>query len=166
MLGQTPSGPLGPFVAPGTYTVRLKVGSSESERQLQVLLDPRVSMTDEDLSLHTKHSLLAYHGYLDAQKLRDAIDLALTRQSISETQRARLRALRGDGEPRDGDIIYGSIYAAPVERETVVDLQHKLLFLLKILQGADARPTAQAITATGELRETLQGLQARFEAAR
>ena len=166
VLGKTPSGPLGPFVAPGTYTVRLKVGSSESERSLQVLLDPRVSMTDEDLSLHTKHSLLAYRGYLEAQKLRDAIDLALTRQSISETQRARLRALRGDGEPRDGDIIYGSIYAIPVERETVVDLQHKLLFLLKILQGADARPTAQTITASGELRKTLQGLQARFEAAR
>ncbi len=96
----TPSEPLGPFVAPGTYTIRLRVDLNSTQRPIRVLLDPRVSMTE------------------------------------------------------------------PVARETVVSLQHKLLFLLNILQGADARPTSQATAASLQLLETLAGLKARWETLR
>jgi hypothetical protein len=74
--------------------------------------------------------------------------------------------LRGAGEPGDPDILYGSIYEAPADEETVVGLQHKLLYILNILQGADARPTPQALEAVAKLQETLAALEERWEALR
>jgi hypothetical protein len=47
--------------------------------------------------------------------------------------------------------MYGSIYETAPENETVVGLQRKFLFLLKIFQAADARPTEQAMGAVERL---------------
>jgi hypothetical protein len=75
-------------------------------------------------------------------------------------------ALRGTGEPGTQDVLYGSITAAPPERETVVGLQQKFLYMLTLLQGADAAPTPQALAAVAELQKTLAALKTRWAAAR
>jgi hypothetical protein len=62
--------------------------------------------------------------------------------------------------------LYGSITAVPPERETVVGLQEKFLFMQTLLQGADAKPTAQAIAAIAELQKTLAAVKTRWEALR
>ena len=49
----------------------------------------------------------------------------------------------------------------PAEQETLVGLQQKFLFMLNLLQGADAKPTPQALAAVAELEKTLQALKAR-----
>ena len=54
----------------------------------------------------------------------------------------------------------------PAEEETVVGVQHKLLFVLKLLQDADARPTTQALEAVERLEATLAAVQARWDALR
>ena len=41
----TPRGPAGPLVLPGTYTVRLTVGTQIAEAPLEVKLDPRLTTT-------------------------------------------------------------------------------------------------------------------------
>ena len=41
VLKDTPSGPVGPFVAPGTYRVRLTVDGTVKEKDIDVRLDPR-----------------------------------------------------------------------------------------------------------------------------
>jgi hypothetical protein len=70
-------------------------------------------------------------------------------------------ALRGDGEPEDADVLYGSITAVSPQQETVVGLQQKFIFMMNVLQGADARPTPQALAAVTELQKTLSTLKAR-----
>jgi len=70
---------------------------------------------------------------------------------------------RGEGEPEEPDTLYGSITETAPERETVVGLQQKFLYMLKLLQQADARPTAQAMAAIGKLQERLRFVARRWE---
>ncbi len=158
----TPDGPHGPFVHPGAYIVRLTVDGEIREEALNVRLDPRVEIGEEGLQLQTEYSMRAYQGYLVLQELRSAIDAALQARGVTEARTVGLTALRGEGRPGDPDILYGSIYTTPPEEETVVGLQHKFLFVLNILQGADARPTTQAMAGVQQLEETLSALQRRW----
>ncbi len=48
--GDTPREPLGPFVLPGAYTVKLTVDGKALARALTVKLDPRVAMSSADLA--------------------------------------------------------------------------------------------------------------------
>jgi photosystem II stability/assembly factor-like uncharacterized protein len=50
IAGDTPPDPLGPFVLPGTYTVKLTVDGKALARALTVKLDPRVAMSPADLA--------------------------------------------------------------------------------------------------------------------
>jgi hypothetical protein len=162
----TPSGPVGPFVHPGRYRVRLTADGAVSERTLDVRMDPRVSIAAEDLQAQTDLSMTAYRGHLRAQELRDAIDATLKRGDLDPSRRSSLQALRGDGLPGDADVMYGSVYAGPAETESVVGLQEKFLFMLNLLQAADAKPTAQARDAVGALQQMLAALEARGKALR
>jgi hypothetical protein len=155
VLGRTPTGPLGPFVGPGAYTVRLTVDGSRFERSIDVRLDPRVRMSAEDARLQTESALSCYRGYLEAQKIRDAID---------RERREAWMAFRGAGEPGEPDTLYGSIRETPPEEETVVGLQEKFLYMMKLLQQADARPTASALAAVETLEGSLESMKRRWEA--
>jgi photosystem II stability/assembly factor-like uncharacterized protein len=157
---RTPTGPLGPFVPPGAYTIRLTVDGAVVDRRIEVGLDPRVELSEEDVRLQTETSLACYRGYLEAQEIRDAID-ALG----SEPGEVSMK-IRGEGEPEEPDTLYGSITETPPERETVVGLQQKFLYMLKLLQQADARPTYQSLVAVQKLRESLRSLARRWEEAR
>ena len=136
---KTPTAPLGPFVAPGEYTVRLTVDGAVFERRVDVRLDPRVRMSVEDVKLQTEASLACYRGYLEAQKLREV----------------------GEGEPEEPDTLYGSITESPEEKETALSLQQKFLYMMKLLQQGDSRPTSQALAAVEELQERLRALARR-----
>jgi hypothetical protein len=160
----TPSGPVGPFVHPGRYRVRLTADGAVSERHIDVRMDPRVPIAAEDVQAHTDLSIAGYRAYLRAQAVRDAIDALLARGGLTDTHRDALQALRGEGLPGDADVMYGSIYAVPAERETVVGLQEKLLHMLVLLQAADAKPTAQAREAVAALDVTLSALERRWAA--
>ena len=118
--------------------------------------------------MQTDLSLSCYRGYLEALRLREAIDEALKAGTApaNAARRKEWGALRGPGVPGDQDILYGSITAVPSEKETVVGLQNKFLFMLNLLQGADARPTSQAEEAVPELRKTLEALGRRWQSLR
>jgi hypothetical protein len=70
---------------------------------------------------------------------------------------------RGEGAPEEPDTLYGSITEVAPEKETVVGLQQKFLYTLKLLQQADARPTTQALEAVEKLQERLRVLTRRWE---
>jgi photosystem II stability/assembly factor-like uncharacterized protein len=164
----TPTSPRGPFVHPGRYTVRLTVDGAVHERPLEVRLDPRVRIAEEDLRAQTDLSLACYRAYLHTQRLRDAIGAALgsTTPAPDPAQRSAWLALRGTGTPRDADVHYSSIRRAAPGQETVVGLQQKFLFLLAALQGADARPTVATTSAVRELVEAVPELERRWAASR
>jgi photosystem II stability/assembly factor-like uncharacterized protein len=162
----TPSGPVGPFVHPGRYRVRLTVDGAVSERTLDVRMDPRVSVSEQDVQAQTDLSLACYRGHVRLQAVRDGIDSALQSGAADERRRSALQALRGEGLPGDADVMYGSIYAAAPELETVVGLQEKLLHMLNLLQAADAKPTTQARDAVAALQQALAAMEARWAALR
>ncbi len=162
--GDTPTGPRGPFVHPGRYSVRLTVDGVATERPLDVRLDPRVDISAEDVRRQTDLSMACYRGAATVQAWRDTIDedlIGVPAASRTERQQARA-AFRGDGEPGDPDILYESITRVDPERETLVGLQHKFLFLLNLLQGADARPTPQAESAVRALEVAMAAMERRW----
>ncbi|HSF15769.1 MAG TPA: glycoside hydrolase [Vicinamibacteria bacterium] len=161
---RTPSSPQGPFVAPGAYDIRLTVDGSVLERTLEVRLDPRVEMTSEDVRLQTDSSLTCYDGYLELQAIREAIDARV--ETLDGVRRDAWMAFRGRGDPSEPDTLYGSIYESPPAEETVVGLQQKFLYMLKLLQDADARPTSQALDSVAKLRARSQLLGDRWDKLR
>ncbi|MGH7457374.1 MAG: glycoside hydrolase, partial [bacterium] len=164
----TPTGPHGPFVPPGRYTVRLTVDGSVLERALDVRLDPRVTISPADLQLQTDYSLACYNAYLRLQKIRESIDAALQNPAMQRNAKKleALQALRGSGLLGNPDLLYGSISVAAADKETLVGLQNKFLYLMNVLQSAESRPTQQAIADVRALEEMLETLMKRWEALR
>ncbi len=147
----TESSPVGPFVAPGAYKIQLNVNGTITERSLTVKLDPRSELSNEALTLQTDLSMQCYRNYETLQDIREAIDNVLTTKNSG--QEALLK-FRGQGTPDDGDMIYGSIYESDLENETMVGLQSKLLYLLKVLQKTDAKPTQKHSRSIGPIKQT------------
>ncbi len=164
----TPSGPVGPFVHPGRYTVRLIVDGAAQERPLDVRMDPRVTIADADLRDQTALSLACYRGANAAARLREAVDAELARPvTVSGAmRRERVAALRGTDLPGDPDLLYGQITDAPESVETTVSLQEKFLYMLNLFQQADAAPTSQARASVRRLEERLDALERRWQALR
>jgi hypothetical protein len=154
----TGTSPVGPFVHPGRYTVRLTAGGATAERPLDVRMDPRVASSDADLRLQTDLSLACYRAYQRAQEMRESLDAAIAQQT---DRREEWIALRGSESPENPDVLYGSISAADPNEETVAGLQQKLLFMVSLLQSADARPTAQAADAVKRLTAMVPVLEQR-----
>ncbi len=163
---KTPDGPHGPFVHPGRYTVRLTVDGRVTDESIDVRLDPRIEISDEDLLLQSEYSLTMYEIYHTAQEIVEAIDGVLSEASLPEARQNALRSLRGVGAVGDPDIVYGSIYASSPEEETLVGLQRKALFVLNVLQGVEARPTTQAMEAARALEAATVALVERWNALR
>ena len=132
------------------------------ERPIDIRMDPRVTASAEDLRMQSDLSMACYWAYLRAQALVEAIDAALE-DPPPAARRDRLTALRGSGRPEDPDILYSAIYETPPDEETVVGLQEKLLYMLNVLQSADARPTTQAEAAVGRLEGLLPILEQRLK---
>lgn len=125
-------------------------------------MDPRITISAEDLQLQTDYSVACYKAYHQLQDIREAIDQKLAGK-VSDEQRKTLQTLRGNGSPGGGDILYGSITETPAERETVVALQEKFLHMLTVLQSADARPTPQAMQSVQRLQEIMGAVMKRWE---
>jgi hypothetical protein len=125
-----------------------------------------VNSSEEDLSIQTKLSMRCYKEYHELQAIREKIDQALPegKRKWKKGQQENWRALRGEGNPEDGDILYGSIYANSPENETLTSLQHKFLFLLNTLQSCDDRPTAQQADAVDKLLKQSIMLSNRWKA--
>lgn len=160
----TPSGPVGPYVHPGIYTVRMTVDGVISSQPIEVRLDPRVIIKPEDLQMQTALSLECYQNYHALQQIREAIDSELDDKlkNWASGEKQALRSLRGSGAPRDGDVLYGSISESPLDEESIVSLQSKYLHMLVVLQSADARPTEAAVDAVQKLGQRMAELIKRF----
>ncbi len=142
VLKNTPDGPVGPFVAPGKYTVKLTVDGAVTEKEITVRLDPRSKLSEVDLALHTKLSMDVYNAYNQLHSLREDGKVKLGSRKLKSKTRTIIENFMGKGDPENGDPLYGSIRESSLENETVVGLQEKLLYLLVVLQNADAKPTS------------------------
>jgi photosystem II stability/assembly factor-like uncharacterized protein len=158
----TPREPRGRWALPGDYTVKLAVGGKTYTQPLKIEMDPRVKTPAADLArqfelaaritaaMHEDFQALAQVKSLRAQlkALRerggqgisaDAID-ALEKKASALAQSAPRFAA---GSPDE---------SAP---PSLARLNRWLASLLETIDGADAKPTAQAAAAVEEVEKTL-----------
>lgn len=163
----TPSGPVGPYFLPGKYKMRLVVdGTIAQEQEIHIRLDPRVTFSNDDLVLQSVHSMMCYKSYNELLALRNEIDLKLSNPKAkwAKGKKELLIALRGEGRPENPDVMYGSISDTPIEKETIVALQEKLLYLMAVLQSAEAKPTSAQVQSVAKLTLTALELKNRSTA--
>lgn len=146
----TPISPKGPFVSPGSYTLKLIVDGQTMEQNVVVRMDPRVKSSEEDIMQQTDLSLKVYKAYNELYVLRRKAK-KLMESTSNRKMKTFINKFMGDRNPRDGDQLYGSIHYVPFKDETLVGLQEKLLHTLVVLQASDERPTEATAMAVGQL---------------
>ncbi len=176
ILHETPLSPVGPWVLPGEYSVRLKVDGKTSTQTFTVKMDPRVAAPNEVLQEQFNLSMTCYNGLNQVAVVREKInDVRARIQSILKEggdkewkdllNRAgkKVSAIDGTVWTEDVDVLYDAEYATRGNEETLAGLQRKLLLLMGILQGADAKPTSQVVAAVHEQQDRLKEVLARWE---
>jgi len=169
ILHDTPRHPLGPWVLPGRYTVRLTAGGKTETQPLTVEMDPRVPTSAADLARQLDLSMRVCAAMREDRA-------ALERVRGLRAQVKSLREKAGKG-PAPRGIAALDARAAALEgslegfgggpgaasQESLSRLNGQLVTILEILQEADAKPTAAAAAAVEELEMSLSGLRGRLE---
>ncbi|MDE3058487.1 MAG: glycoside hydrolase [Bacteroidota bacterium] len=171
----TPSRPVGPWVQPGEYIVKLTVDGKTYSQPLTVKMDPRVNTTPEELHEQYTLSMECYSGlhqlYAAIEKittLRRQVKALLPNVNDEQTKKSltmllsRAAALQGGDAEGDIDVVYSSIETAQHGKETLSGLQTKEAYLMALLQSADVKPTAQAVAGVEQLQKSLHELLGRW----
>jgi photosystem II stability/assembly factor-like uncharacterized protein len=151
-------GPSGPWAEPGTYTVRLTVNGNGISQPLVVKIDPRVSTPQDALAreFDSAATVAARLGevstaleqaqdlrkQIEARAKQTAADAKLTK-SLGELDQ-RIRELMGSREQGEFGLFGLPIRGEPVTLDKVL---RALTSLLRIVDSADAAPTADATAA-------------------
>jgi hypothetical protein len=167
IYGDTPRHPLGPWVMPGDYTVKLTVGGKSYTQPLKVAMDPRVKTTPAELANQFALSQQVYNG---ARQTRVGIEQV-------RKLRAHLKSLReraGQGAMADAIQAFDQ-KAAAIEGSgggprggggggemNLARMNGTLLALLALLQEADAPPTTQAVAAVKQTEQPLAAILLRW----
>jgi photosystem II stability/assembly factor-like uncharacterized protein len=161
----TPLNPLGPFVMPGTYKIKLTVNGKSLTQPITVKLDPRVKIDLAALTQQFKLSLQAYEGTGQTfstvdqiKKLRSQIKTSIEkvgRGPLAEalnTLDKKLESISGAAGEGGGPI--------DVRNTNLTRLNGALSSLMETLQGADMPPTEAMVLASSELQKALAKLMA------
>ena len=160
ILHDTPLEPIGPAVMPGTYTVKLTVDGRAYTQRLTVKMDPRVNMTQAQLSL--QHSI--------GVRMLDASHRAADALKRFGNSRAEIPSVgaAATNTPFDADQQILNDHEADlelpkVEVEVITDpdsttlarVRSQAIQILDIVEGADMPVTSQAIAAANQIEKTL-----------
>ncbi len=166
----TPSEPLGPWVMPGQYVVRLTVGDKSFDQPLTVKMDPRVKTPLQGLTSQFELSMQCYEGAKQARATLSQLR-SLRTQIEDLLQKTKDAALTADltkldektaamqGSPRRR----GPRAAASSREPTLAQVADEMQGLLGVLQRADVAPTSQVTTACQERQKTLNDLVGRWK---
>jgi photosystem II stability/assembly factor-like uncharacterized protein len=157
--GQTVPEPLGPFVPPGTYTVRLTVDGRAYTQRLVVRMDPRVRTPLLEIRAQ---GALAWRLWDGVNRASDAMsrarELARAARAAGNAPRAGdLEALAGTG----GGGFFGGGSTGPL---TFARLAGNLTQLMQTVDDVDRLPTVAVRTTSLNLLRQLDSLQARLKA--
>jgi photosystem II stability/assembly factor-like uncharacterized protein len=152
----TPRLPLGPWVLPGNYTLKLTVNGHMYAQPLTVKMDPRVKISTVGLRQQITLSMKAYEG-------ADAIREVLLKVEKLNLQLKDLHERAGQSpvadslasfEQKISLIVGGSGGGRRFMRRmtgamepTLTGVSGELLGLMDLFQGADAVPTTQGVAA-------------------
>lgn len=154
--GQTVPEPLGPFVVPGLYTVRLTVDGTTYRQQLRVRMDPRVKTPATAIAAQSALALQLLDGVnRAAEGLTRARSFAETARTSGDSARAAtLAAIAGTGAGRGGG---GGTGVASFAR-----LSASMVQLMQIVDDADRMPTTQVRAAAADLLAQLRAIDQRL----
>jgi hypothetical protein len=159
--------------------VRVNIGGITFSQQLTVMLDPRVSTTQQalqrqfDASMRCYNWLIALHDrsvHIDtllSQIRRNLLSPAAASATTGLQKLAdRLGSLKGFGPVADVDLAYSSVTSSPAALDSITGVQTRLVYLLKLLQSADCEPTQQAMAGIESQKESIAMLDSRWDEIR
>jgi photosystem II stability/assembly factor-like uncharacterized protein len=170
IVHDTPKYPLGAWVLPGNYTVRLTVDGGTSSQPLTVKMDPRIKASLADLRKQFEMESSSVEGMNESFE-------ALSQVRSLRAQLKGRGAKAGKGAVADaitaldkqaGELegaAQSSFFGLPPgtkQPENLSSLNQHFSGLLAVADSADAAPTTQANAVYRELKEALEKLVARW----
>jgi hypothetical protein len=143
----TPAEPEGPLVLPGTYRVRLTVAGKSFSHPLEVVADPRIQTSADDLRRQYELGMKIYRGLQRADQTRAEIVERLKGELKPETRQAIARLYRPVMDNGDGD--------GNEAQPRLTAIMSTLSRLATMADSADAAPTTQVRTAAEETLKRL-----------
>lgn len=172
----TPPEPMGPVVMPGEYTVKLTVDGKTSSQPLTVKMDPRVKTTEEGLQQQFELSMNCYDGLFALHKqIRKARtirhELSVAAEKATGALKDEITALEkkaadigGAGSAEEAsDVMYFAPRASGRGESSMTDVETQMVYLVALLQGADAAPTSQAADSVAQVRQTMDEVNGRWK---
>jgi photosystem II stability/assembly factor-like uncharacterized protein len=170
----TAPSPTGPWVAPGTYTVRLTVDGQRSEQPIVVKMDPRVKTAESVWRRQYDLSMRMYRAAVDAGAA--STEVRGLRRQIGDV-RARARGTLADrltGLDRDLATLDGPAGGGRGGRggrggaatNSIGASAAALGGLIDALQDADVEPTSQLVEAINRSTGDVERLLARWKELR
>jgi len=166
ILRDTPKYPLGAWVLPGTYTVKLTLDGQSYARPLAVKMDPRIKTPLEDLRKQREMQLGASEGmdesYEALEQIRSVRDqlkeLAPKAQSKAKGKNKLTEAMASlDNQCAELEgATQRSFFGLPPSGkrpENLSTLNQHFAAILAVAESADAAPTTQATAVEQELEE-------------
>ena len=168
--------PLGPWVHPGDYSVKLTVDGISSSQKLTVKMDPRVTTPTKDLRQQFDLSMNCYrplqHCFEISVQLRSVLKQlqavlkkcpsGMLHDSLTQMEK-KLLAISGISGPEEVDIVYSSVSAVRPGEESFSGMMNGFNYLMILMQGSDALPTTQQITAVKEQERIYATLLRRWD---
>jgi photosystem II stability/assembly factor-like uncharacterized protein len=159
----------GPMVAPGTYTVRMKLGSHIATQPAVVIPRPGVAATPEDLRKQfdllrdTRDGLSATHE--DVRQIRDVqtqvrgiLDRA-ERLGKGESLKERAKPLNEKLSAIEKKLVNPDIKSNQDVLNFPPALDHQFAGLASVVSSADARPTDSSVVYYREIRGRLDAVE-------
>jgi photosystem II stability/assembly factor-like uncharacterized protein len=162
----------GPRVLPGTYTVRLSVGSKQMTAPLEVKLDPRLNVSPGDLQkqfdllVRLRESVNQAHDTVNhIRELRGQLQAIRRRLAAEAKARPILDAadaLDKKMSPVEEAILQVKSKSSQDPLNYPIMLNDRLMALMGTVESADTAPTAQALAVYDSLRQRLEAQLARW----
>src|SRR5258708_2046363 len=149
-----PLEPRGPLALPGGYQVRLIVDGKSYMQPLQLVMDPRVKATAQDLEKQFALGLKLAQGLQQASQATQEIHEARGAGRINEDTERKLAG----GEGRRGEADAGK------QQVTLTQLSGTLTQILSVIDSADAAPTTQVSAAAEQTLTQLDALLKQWQA--
>ena len=160
-----------PWVAPGSYTVRLTVNGQTQTQPIAIKLDPRVKVTPEVQQIFTlttqaeSNAANAAKVYKEARALLDKLKarpdseaLAKQLEEIAPAASSETPAPAGRGG-RGG---FGQ--AAPAARATLANIAALMVSTVMPMQGSELPPTAAQLKGVADQQAAYASLMAKWTA--
>ncbi len=172
--GEFFSGPMYPYVAPGTYTARLKVNGEELETTIEVRGDPRVKMSNGDYQLRTS-TMLALRELL-SQSNSMVNDTKTYDQQLGELNRKLKQSENQDFDQsvmkdiKEAQQKLGELQDDVLKRPPPSmgyrqrpRLREEIRSLSRAINGATGKPTQPQLSRLDQLRSEVNEAQSTLE---